>query len=65
MVYYIYIKGNHEGDLKMLERIKNALNTYGCTGRAQGEYIAEDRIRITVNGEYFGIWDTVRNTFVD
>jgi hypothetical protein len=49
----------------MLERIKNALNTYGCSGRAQGEYIAEDRIRITVNGEYFGIWDTVRNTFVD
>lgn len=24
-----------------------------------------DRIEVTVNGEYFGIWDTVKKTFVD
>ena len=24
-----------------------------------------DRIKVIVNGEYFGIWDTTRKTFVD
>lgn len=24
-----------------------------------------DRIKVLVNGEYFGIWDTTKKTFVD
>lgn len=24
-----------------------------------------DRIEVSVNGEYFGVWDSVRKTFVD
>ncbi len=51
--------------IKNIGVLATPTGSYAKSGRAQGEYIAEDRIRITVNGEYFGIWDTVRNTFVD
>lgn len=45
--------------------IKLALNTFGIRGNAKAEYITADRIKVSVNGEYFGIWDTIKNTFVD
>ena len=28
-------------------------------------WITADRIAVYVDGEYFGIWDTIRKTFVD
>ena len=48
----------------MLE-IKKALAALGVTGTVQLRQIAADRIEVTVNGEYFGIWDILRKTFVD
>lgn len=48
-----------------LNNIKTALRTFGIHGRATAEYITEDRIVVTVNGEHFGIWDAEKNTFVD
>ena len=29
------------------------------------KWITTDRIAVYINGKYFGIWDTVRKTFVD
>lgn len=48
-----------------INNIRTALRTFGCEGKAQLAYIAEDRVRVSVNGEYFGIWDAEKNTFVD
>ncbi len=48
-----------------LNNIKKALNTFGIHGKAQLRYIADDRVLVNVNGEYFGIWDAEKNTFVD
>ena len=47
-----------------LNNIKNALITFGAKGKASAEYICEDRILVKVNGEFFGIWDAEKNTFV-
>lgn len=48
-----------------IKNIKNALAQLGYEGRVNGEYITEDRVKLVLNGEYFGIWDTCKNTFVD
>lgn len=45
--------------------IKNALAQLGYKGRVSGEYVAEDRVRLVLNGEYLGVWDASKNTFVD
>ena len=45
--------------------IRRALNTLGVYGRASLEYITADRVCVRLNGEYFGIWDCEKNTFVD
>lgn len=45
--------------------IMNALKALGVKGTVTVEYIAPDRIKVEVNGEYFGIWDAVKKTFVD
>jgi hypothetical protein len=50
---------------KTIETMRNALKAFGCSGSASIEYLADDRIYVIVNGEYFGIWDALRNTFVD
>lgn len=42
-----------------------AIKKLGVTGDITTKRIAEDRIAIYNNEEYFGIWDTVRKTFVD
>ena len=47
-----------------INNIKNALQVFGAKGTASAEYIAEDRILVKVNGEFFGIWDAEKNTFV-
>ena len=48
-----------------ITNIRTALHTFGCKGKATIEYIAADRVRVSVNGEYFGIWDAEKKTFVD
>ena len=48
-----------------VNNIRTALQAYGCKGKAHLEYITDDRIKVSVNGEYFGIWYAEKNTFVD
>lgn len=45
--------------------IRNALKILGVEGEVKLTAITIDRIAVYVNGEYFGIWDTVKKTFVD
>lgn len=45
--------------------IRTALRTLGVKGSATLEYIQADRVKVTVNGEYFGLWDAEKRTFVD
>lgn len=45
--------------------IRTALRTLGVKGSATLEYLTADRVRVTVNGEYFGLWDSEKRTFVD
>ena len=48
-----------------INEIAKALEVLGVTGRVHLREIATDRIEVTVDGAYFGIWDSVRKTFVD
>lgn len=48
------------------EEIINALKILGVSGEITlHPPIDPLRIVVTVNGEYFGIWDVIRKTFVD
>ncbi len=48
-----------------MEHIRKALKAFGYTGRAQVSEIVSGRYRVSINGEYFGIWDAEKNTFID
>lgn len=49
-----------------INEIKSALEILGVHGRITLRPIADiDRIEVSVNGEYFGVWDSVKKTFVD
>ena len=50
---------------KFMKEIKEALNKLGAKGHITTKWITTDRIAVYVDDEYFGIWDTVRKTFVD
>ena len=50
---------------RTVENMRRALQILGFSGKANVEYISEDRVCVRINGEYFGIWDTEKNTFVD
>lgn len=45
--------------------IRNALKALGYKGTASAVEITLGRYYVTVNGEYVGIWDVDKNTFVD
>ncbi len=48
------------------EDIKKALEILGVKGEIEIRPPLDPlRIVVTVNGEYFGIWDILRKTFVD
>lgn len=48
------------------EEILKALEILGVTGEVELRPPLDPlRIVVTVNGEYFGIWDVLRKTFVD
>ncbi len=48
-----------------INNLKRALDSFGIEGQATGRYVSEDRVVVTVNGEYFGLWDSEKNTFID
>ena len=49
---------------KNLNQLKMGLRTYGVKG-AVSVKLSGDRAIVNVNGEYFGIWDVVKSTFID
>lgn len=50
----------------LINEIIAALKILGIDGKITLQPIADlDRIKVIVNGEYFGIWDSVKKTFVD
>lgn len=53
---------------KSTEEVRTALQLLGVKGRFSVHSVASfdmERLIVSVNGIYFGIYDTVRNTFVD
>jgi hypothetical protein len=48
-----------------MKELYEALTKLGIEGAIATKWITTDRIAVYVNGEYFGIWDTTRKTFVD
>ena len=47
------------------KEIHKALEILGAEGEITMTPITYDRIVVYVDGEYFGIWDTEKKTFVD
>ena len=47
-----------------LRKIKEGLSAFGVKGLVDIE-LEDGRAVVTVNGEYFGIWDVRKATFVD
>lgn len=45
--------------------IRNALKALGYKGTARAVEVTLGRYYVTVNGEYVGIWDVDKNTFID
>lgn len=49
-----------------MKELFNAIAALGVTGATIiVHWIASDRIAVYIDGEYFGIWDNTRKTFVD
>ena len=49
---------------KNLNELKRGLNEYKVKGTVRVK-LDGDRAVIAVNGEYFGLWDVLKATFVD
>lgn len=47
------------------QNIITALRHLNVRGSAHLEYISADRVRVLLNGEYFGLWDSEKATFID
>jgi hypothetical protein len=41
------------------------LNGVKDSDKVDWNEVEEGRLRVTVNGEYYGVWDIARKTFVD
>lgn len=50
---------------RRMKEIMKALRELGVSGIVTTKDIDFDRFSVYVDGEYFGIWDTIRKTFVD
>lgn len=48
-----------------MKELHNALIKLGVKGTVTTKWITTDRIAVYLDGEYFGLWDTTRKTFVD
>lgn len=50
----------------LTNEIRTALEKLGVSGQIDLRPIADlNRIEVSLNGEYFGVWDRERKTFVD
>ena len=49
---------------KNISELEKGLNAYGVKGTVKVK-LSGDRAIIAVNGEYFGMWDIMKSTFVD
>lgn len=50
----------------LINEIAAALKILGISGRITLHPIADlGRVKVAVNGKYFGVWDSKRKTFVD
>lgn len=47
------------------EDIRKGLKALGLKGKATVKEVSQHRYKVTVNGEYFGLWDAEKKTFVD
>lgn len=53
---------------EVIEKVSKAVRALGETGDIiMHDFVSGDtgRIKVYVNGEYFGVFDTARDTFVD
>lgn len=50
---------------KRMKEIMKALRGLGAGGIVTTKHITTGRFAVYLDGEYFGIWDTIRQTFVD
>jgi hypothetical protein len=50
---------------KVKEQIISELQNLGIKGKVRISKAGISRYRVELNGKYFGIYDTNRNTFVD
>lgn len=50
---------------RRMKEIMKALRELGVRGIVTTKDVDFDRFSVYVDGEYFGIWDTTRKTFVD
>ena len=48
-----------------INKIKEAMLQFGCRGKVTVNLISPDRYEVKINGDYFGIYDTVKETFVN
>lgn len=48
-----------------MKELLEALTKLGIKGTVTTKWITKDRIVVYIDDEYFGIWDTIRKTFVD
>lgn len=47
------------------QNIITALRNLGIRGKARIEYVSSDRVTVSMDGKYFGLWDCEKKTFVD
>ena len=48
------------------DKLKNALSALGFKKDAKiSATLNGDRVVVNINGEYFGVWDVAKSTFVD
>ena len=48
-----------------MKELYEALKRLNVKGKVVIKHITTDRIIVYINSEYFGIWDSIRKTFVD
>ena len=65
VIQYLIISELEYRKEKFMKEIKEALNKLNVKGYVTSKWITTDRIAVYIDDVYFGIWDTVRKTFVD
>ena len=50
---------------QIMKETTRAVRQLGANGTVTTKHIDMNRFAVYLDGEYFGIWDTVRKTFVD